>query len=373
MLGLYVHIPFCQSKCRYCGFNSRPDKSKLIPRYINAALKQLDFLADKFSLLKKPIDTIYFGGGTPSLLEPDEIGRILQAAKNKFLLKDGCGACPEGECEISIEANPNTITTEKANSLKKLGFNRVSLGAQSFDDATLSFLGRLHRENNIFESFRILRNAGFDNINIDLISAIPATTLDNWISSLDKTIALNPEHISVYDFTFEKDSIFEVWRKRGSLKELDEDLQIEMLKVACDNLKEMGFVRYEISNFANPGRECRHNKIYWLGEKYIGIGAGAFSHLGGSRFAMDDAIEDYISTIEAGDFSFKHDDKLSDEKRLREKLAIGLRLIEGVELEKLGTDLRLELGADLVEVGDGRIRLTERGLLLYDEVAAKIV
>ncbi|HOW97161.1 MAG TPA: radical SAM family heme chaperone HemW [Kiritimatiellia bacterium] len=267
MPGLYIHVPFCARKCAYCDFYSVPLNAAAAEEYLRALDRECGGLPDGFAP-----ETVFIGGGTPTVLPPAELARLLDLLARRVNL----GRVTEWTCE----ANPVTLDAEKIRILRGAGVNRVSLGVQSFDDGVLKFLGRLHTAREAVEAFRLLRAEGFDNIGLDLMCAVPGGAIER---DLERALALGPEHLSVYGLTFEDGTPLARRRDAGEVAELDEDEQLRQFRVVRETLKGAGFHHYEISNYARPGRECRHNLLYWGPGEYLGLGPAAHSHWGGQR------------------------------------------------------------------------------------------
>ena len=321
-LGIYVHIPFCLLKCRYCDFVSFPRDGcgAFEPdAYANRVCREIEETSDE---IKKGYiaDSIYFGGGTPTCIGTDMLGRILLAIKRDFSVS--------GDAEISIEANPETVTEEKAENLRALGFNRVSMGVQSLDDGVLGKLGRVHNAEKALRSYGILRKAGFGNMNIDLMFGVPGQNMKKWEDSLDKVIALGPEHISFYSLQIEEGTPFYDEYKEGKLRIPSWDLNRSMYRLALEKLEAAGYVHYEVSNAAKPGFECRHNLKYWTMKPYLGFGTSAHSYLEGKRFFNTDGLC-YIREYEENENS---EDALAD--RMGDFVFTELRLIKGIDTEQ---------------------------------------
>ncbi len=332
-LGIYVHIPYCLKKCSYCDFVSFPKERKLSLSPDDYAYRVCREIEDTPEDIRKgyTVDSIYFGGGTPTCIGTDMIGRILLAIKKNFEV-------PE-DAEISIEANPETITEKKAENLKALGFNRISMGVQSLDDKVLEKLGRVHDAAKALEAYGILRKSGFENINLDLMLGVPEQTKDIWKDSLDKVVALGPEHISFYSLQIEDETPFYESYRKGDLEIPAWEENREMYSYALEALKRAGYIHYEISNASKPGFECRHNLKYWTMEDYLGFGTSAHSFMKGKRFYNTDDLE-YVRRYEETD----EEDEIKD--RIGDFVFTQLRLISGIDLEKF----RVLFGRDFEDV-----------------------
>ena len=373
--SFYVHIPYCRSKCRYCGFNSVPaGDNSILESYTRALVAEIrsarPVKLDTFS------DTVYFGGGTPSILSPQQLGEILAALRG--LAPAAAGA------ELTVECNPETLDAGKLAGLLDIGFNRLSLGMQSFDDALLALMGRPHDAARAVESFSLARAAGFANIGLDLIFALPGQTLDGWRRDLDRAIALGPEHLSLYALTYEPNSEFGILNAEGKIERVPEDVEADMYLAAIETVAAAGYGHYEVSNFARPGHRSRHNLNYWDCGDYLGFGAGAHSHLGGRRWANVTDPMEYVKKAEHGESVRGFEETLTRGQRLFEAVLLGLRMTEGIDLVAFAARWgapprslspeqwrRLERGGMIVEES-GRARLSRRGLLLADGVLARL-
>jgi oxygen-independent coproporphyrinogen-3 oxidase len=320
--------------------------------------------------------TVYFGGGTPSILSLAQMGRILDAL--------GRASRIDPSTELTIEANPETLTGEKLHCLRNLGFNRLSLGVQSFDDGLLRLMGRPHNADQAVTAYFLAREAGFTNIGLDLIFALPGQTLRQWKSDLDRAIALRPEHISLYSLTYEPRTEFAMLRTEGKLIPANEDLETDMYLSAIADMRAAGYGHYEVSNFAKAGFRSKHNLNYWRCGDYRGFGAGAHSHEGDKRWANHAVPKDYIAASQAGRPLAGFEETLTRDQQLFEAVFLGLRMVDGIDIaaykEHWGVSplARLpEVWEDLernglLAVTDLNVRLTERGLLLSDSVLAKL-
>jgi oxygen-independent coproporphyrinogen-3 oxidase len=386
-LGLYLHLPFCDHKCAYCDFNSYAGLDHLIPAYVDALVRDLALWAPLTH--GWAVQTVFFGGGTPSLTPPALLCRILDTVRTQ------CSLAPDAE--ISLEANPGTVGREYLTALRDLGINRLSIGVQSFDDRQLRLLDRIHDAGQATAAFRAARAAGFDNVNLDLMFGLQAQDLDGWQRNLRRACELGPEHLSLYALTVEPGTKLAGQIARGSVPEPDADLQADMYEAAQDAMASAGYLQYEISNWAKPGRECRHNLIYWRNQPYLGLGAGAHSCFLGRRFAMVRAPGAYIERV-VGSVpltgwgsplaGFQHvvDEQVLDRATdASDTLILGLRLNEGVDIaaferrfglalqQAAGSQLDQLCGYGLLERAGGRLRLTQRGRLLSNEVFVRLL
>lgn len=361
-LELYIHIPFCVKKCAYCDFLSGPSDMETRETYIELLSKEIRLAKDKAK--EYEISTIFFGGGTPSILTGEQLERIMKAIRETFTIRK--------DVEITLEMNPGTVTEEKLSSYKKSGINRLSIGLQSVHDEELRLLGRIHSYEQFLETFHAARAAGYSNINVDLISAIPGQTVESWKETLQTILTLNPEHISAYSLIIEEGTPF--YEKYGEgmegEKELpDEEAEREIYWQTKKLMEEAGYHRYEISNYAKNGFECRHNVGYWNRTPYLGFGIGAASLFEECRFTNPDKVEDWGNCLET-----KEAQALSMEEQMEEFMFLGLRMMQGVskaEFEKkFGVAMEeiyknqifdLQKKGLLKEMGDN-ICLTEKGI-----------
>lgn len=350
-LGLYIHIPFCIKKCNYCDFCSFPieNVNSLVDEYVYKLCNEIESKAKKYSS-SYYVDTIFFGGGTPSLIGADQIGRILIAIKNKFNVLD--------DAEISIEANPETVTKQKAEIYRFLGFNRVSIGIQSLDDVVLKVLGRVHDADKAREAFKSFREAGFDNINIDLMLGVPGQDFESFKNSLNEVISLSPEHISFYGLQIEEGTPFYSQYRSGEIDIPTWEENRKMYHYAVDALKTSGYHHYEISNAAKHGYECKHNLKYWTMKDYLGFGAAAHSFVDGVRFFNTDDLEYKELTEESDNL---------DLSREGDRIFTGLRLIDGTDFGKDFCDKYSLIINTLIDEGyinkkEYTLKFTKKGL-----------
>jgi putative oxygen-independent coproporphyrinogen III oxidase len=367
VLGLYVHIPFCSAICNYCNFNRGLYDANLKRRYLAALLTEIRKKGDR-----SPADTIYFGGGTPSLLEPSEVQDVIEACRDSFDLARGV--------EITLEANPETVTHDRLRAFRDAGINRVSFGVQSFRDEELQRLTRLHSAARAQEAFEMARQAGFDNVSLDLMMWLPQQTVAQWFASVDALIALGPEHASLYLLEIYPNAPLRDAMARSQWSLAPDDDAAEMYLGAMSRLDDAGYVQYEISNVSRAGFQSRHNLKYWTDGEWLGFGCGAHSTRRGIREKNIASTEDYIAAVSAG-LAVETDRRvLSLPEQLEEALFMGLRLTEGVRLDtvrsRYGVDLWERYGEDLgpfvdqnLLIYDGAVvRLTREGMLLANEV-----
>jgi oxygen-independent coproporphyrinogen-3 oxidase len=361
---LYFHIPFCPKLCPYCSFYVEVGSANKNQGFLDAILSEVSRATERFEIKPR---TIYFGGGTPSALRTEQLDYLFSGLHQRLDLT-------ELE-EWDLEANPATIRPEKARRLRELGVTRLSLGVQSWDDALLKTLGRVHSSAQAEETFHVLRDAGFTNLNIDLMFAVPGQTDGQWHSTLEKSIALGSEHISTYCLTYEEDT--EYFRKFGvgEFKQ-DEEVDARLFEHTITMLEAAGLAHYEISNYARPGFESRHNLAYWLGADYLGFGPSAFSTVGLDRWQNIPNTVEYMRRIRAGENGSEFRETLTARTRNGEILAFGLRTARGVDQSSVApwrNELAPFFRHGLVIEEDNRVRLTARGKLLADAVAEVFV
>jgi oxygen-independent coproporphyrinogen III oxidase len=398
-ISLYLHIPFCVHRCAYCDFNTYAGQEAMIPAYIDALTHEIDHVGSRFPSPStsgtggEVVHTIFFGGGTPSLLSVQHYESILRAIRDHFMLTD--------EVEITMEANPGTVSYERLLGMRQVGVNRISYGVQSSNTEELHLLERAHNFFDVIEAVTSARKAGFHNLNLDLIYGLPEQTLTNWQTTVKRILGLQPEHISAYALTLEHGTPFGRWASRGLLPLPDPDLAAEMYEWLSETLEASGYLQYEISNWARPGHECRHNLQYWRGLPYLAFGAGAHGYANGYRYSNVLRIKTYIDRLTnnavnsypVARYQFPitpatvnhHKQSLQDD--MSEFMLTGLRLVQrGVSAEEFqtrfgrsmweayGGEIEALLKTGLLEKGgEERIRLTRRGRLLGNQVFARFV
>ncbi|MBP1729283.1 MAG: coproporphyrinogen oxidase [Deltaproteobacteria bacterium] len=376
--SIYIHIPFCSRKCSYCDFNSydNPEISPL--EYVDLLLGEISATAAGFAL--QPAATLYFGGGTPSLLPPAQIARLIAAVRQSCGLVDAA--------EVTLEANPGTITLESLQGYLAAGVNRLSIGVQSLDDAELRLLGRIHSADAARAAFALARTAGFRNIGIDLMHSLPGQSSAAWQTTLREAIAMRPEHISAYGLTAEEGTPFAAMVARGDMLLPEEDLAVAMFELTAELLQQAGYDHYEIANFALPGLRSRHNQVYWRREAYLGFGAGAhsFSRAAGYgvRWENPAKLAEYAAVIMAG----RGIDKaapISRREAMAEFFFLGLRLTAGVDPGRFSEEfgvaaeaafpgvIERQIERGLMVLEGGMLRLTSHGLLLANRVMQEFV
>ena len=373
-LELYVHIPFCEEKCRYCDFLSfRADEGEK-KAYVTQLIEEIKAQGQNYG--EYLVSSIFIGGGTPTTLSGIWILDIMNAIRENFIV--------ETDAEVSIECNPGTLSKSKIMHIKKAGINRISFGLQSSIEEELKELGRIHTYKDFLQSYQLAREYGFTNINVDLMSGLPNQTIDSYKTTLKRVCALKPEHISAYSLIIEPDTPFfdKYGSEEGSLLLPDENIDREMYALTKNILREHGYERYEISNYAKPGRECRHNIGYWTGVSYLGLGVGASSYLMNRRFHVESDYKKYMSVKMQQDITPLYCDleELDIKANMEEFMFLGLRLTRGVSRhefnERFGVDMfevfdrqiKRNMMLKLMEYNSPNLRLTEKGLDLSNMV-----
>src|SRR3989442_5607121 len=367
VLGVYIHVPFCSAICNYCNFNRGLFDAALKARYVDALREEIRRVTGRAAA-----DTIFFGGGTPSLLEPADVRAIIEECRGAFEL--------DPLSEITLEANPETVTAERLEGFRAAGVNRLSYGVQSFRDDELARLSRLHSATPARDAFALARAAGFDNISLDLMMWLPQQSVADWLGSVDALIALGPDHASLYLLEIYPNAPLRDEMARGRWSVAPDEDAAEMYLEAMARLDAAGYEQYEISNVARPGRESRHNMKYWTDQEWLGFGCGAHSTRGGVRWKNVSSTAGYIDAITGGGHVITEVRRLSPEERLEEALFTELRLVAGIDVERIrrrygvdvwarfGTDLQVFLEQGLVVYDGARVRLTRRGMLLANEI-----
>lgn len=392
-MALYIHVPFCKTKCPYCDFNTYQGIERLMDPYLEALTTEIGLWGD---VLQSPVvSSIFFGGGTPSYLTGGYIDRILEAAKAAFRLNF--------DAEITMEANPGDLDRESCHRLVDAGVNRLSIGVQSLDNALLSLLGRRHNADQAIEAFQTVRCGGFANVNLDLMYGLPQQTMSQWENTLERLVSQKPAHVSLYCLTLEEGTPLQKWVLTGKLPEPDPDLAADMYHYAEDLLESRGYNHYEISNWCQPGLESHHNLAYWLNQAYLGVGPGAHSSLGSYRFWDVSSPVAYIAAVRgwAGKSPqpavalteevlsavppVDRCEYIDTETRCSETMFLGLRLLAGMDLGEVSAGLGSDLGArykseiqDLTELGllewnDSVLRLTKPAYLIANQVFTRFV
>lgn len=374
--GVYIHIPFCRTKCNYCGFISRPWQEELAERYWRAVVREIEAFFNARPEWNAAA-TIYFGGGTPSLVPASHIRQILEACRRQFEIP--------ADCEMSLEANPGTLTKEKAREYRAAGINRISMGAQTFDDRELVAIGRVHTSDQISESLALLRNEGFDNLNLDLILGLPGQTREGWLANLNRIVELRPPHISVYMLDLDPKAPLYHAVSKGLYSVPDDDAVCDWYLESIDQFEHYGYEQYEISNFALSGYACRHNLRYWERQPVLGFGVGSHSFDGRSRYANLPKLGAYMNRVESEESPIEWKRQIEETEQLQENLFLRLRLNKGIDWDLIRREygdkkvssyessLRFMSDSGLVEWSNSHVRLTPRGMLLSNEVFQEFV
>jgi oxygen-independent coproporphyrinogen III oxidase len=378
--SLYLHIPFCHTRCHYCDFNTYAGILPLREPYVRALLSEIA-LAGTYAQLPtgspRRARTIFWGGGTPSLLSVEQIARILEACFTSFAVDAGA--------EITLEANPGTLSRVQLQGLRAAGINRLSMGAQSFDAELLKTLGRIHSPAEITQAVQNARAAGFTSINLDFMFGLPGQTMRHWRQTLDRALDLHPEHFSLYSLIIEEGTPFYTWTHEGRISPADEDLCADMYEYADERLQAAEYENYEISNWSLPGHQSRHNLTYWHNLPYIGMGAGAYSSFGGRRFSNERDPQAYIRLLKAGQRPEVESETIERAQAMAETAFLALRTAKGLHLPTfeqrfsqpfsrfVGKRLQLVQAAGLLEYDQHWLRLSKRGRLLGNEVFLRLL
>ena len=375
MLGLYIHIPFCVTKCKYCDFNS-------FKIDLNEKIKYLNYLGEEMKLYKeeiknREIDSVFVGGGTPSILNENEINILFEKIKENFNIKSNA--------EITMECNPGTLTLNKLKVMKKSGVNRLSIGLQAVQNHHLKYIGRIHTFEEFEKNYHDAKQMGFDNINIDLMYALPNQSREDWMESLEKVVKLNPTHISAYSLILEENTELFKMYERDEFNLLDENTDIEMYEYTIDYLKSHGYNQYEISNYAKDHLECKHNVLYWKCEEYVGIGASASGYFNGIRYNNICELDNYEKMILEGEKPIEWEEKLSIKDEIEESIFLGLRMNEGIQIsdfkEKYNFDFEKEYKneieklskMELIEIDNNLMKLTQKGREISNSVFVEFI
>ncbi|MCK5436437.1 MAG: radical SAM family heme chaperone HemW [Desulfobulbaceae bacterium] len=375
--SLYVHIPFCRTKCGYCSFVSFPAIDFNLTNYMEGLLKQAETMSCHPWIRKRRFKSLFVGGGTPTIYDEKSLARLIKNCLRLFKF--------ESEPEITVETNPNTVTLDKLITLAAAGVNRLSIGIQSFSDRLLKLLGRSHSAADGLNSVKSARTAGFTNINLDLMYGLPYQTIADWEETLGTAVTLSPEHLSIYELTVEEGTRFAERADKGELVLPHEDTVIEMEAVTRNITQKAGYQRYEISNFAKSDRKCAHNINYWENRNYVGLGAAAFSCFSGVRVQNITDPAEFARLTQKEMPPFLKAESLSNEARFRETVIMGLRMLSGVSITMAkqrfnltpqtyyGETLQKLIENDLIQISGDHMRLTEKGLPLANQVMAQLV
>ncbi len=376
--GIYLHLPFCLSKCPYCSFFSIPADPQLQKKYVQALIIQIKSFAENNWCKSRTADTIFFGGGTPTTMPSKDLINLLKTIKESFSFSSET-------VETSLEVNPATVSEPDLQWLRKAGFNRISMGIQSFSDPLLRQLGRPHTANEAKTIIYQARKAGFTNLSLDLMYGIPGQSPASWRHTLNQALDLSPDHLSLYELTLEKNTPFaKLASQRQLILPCEEDI-LEMMEIISKTLPAKDYLRYEISNYAQAGKECRHNINYWQNGSYLGLGAGAVSCLSGKRCHSIEHVSQFCQAVNENNNPWREIETLDKEASFRETVIMGLRMLQGVSLENLenkysldplnyyGTVLQNLIDNELLTLENKYLRLTEKSLPIADTVMANLV
>ena len=373
-VGLYLHVPFCNQKCHYCDFNSVPWQQPQGTKFLSAVKKELRLLAEEYSVNLK---TLFLGGGTPTVFSGRQIASLINQCRQEFNLVS--------KAEITVEANPETVTEKKLKVLKEAGVNRLSFGVQALNNFSLTKLGRCHTVSRAVDSYYLARRLGYSNLNLDLMFALPGQLPADWCRTLEQVCRLKPEHLSCYNLKLEPGTRMHNWAQQGELDLASEEQDLAMYQLAQELLADAGYQQYEISNFAQPGFECRHNRIYWLNQPYLAVGPGAHFYDGAGRGYNYADLNRYFQALEVDNLPIKEYNKLSWQEKVEETMMLGLRLEAGISLTEF--EERYDCAVDdiyqseiaelsrknLIKQKQNRLFLTQRGKVVANRVLAKFL
>lgn len=369
-IGVYIHVPFCRQRCHFCAFYLEAAKPERMEAFCSALAREIDFYGSRHVTDGRPLRSLYFGGGTPTTLPATQLVALLKRAQAVWSLEDSA--------EMTVEAHPSTVTPKDLSVLAEAGFNRLSMGVESMDQRDFIPIGRPGLVGEAERAVKAARTAGFRNINLDLMYGLPGQTLESWLNTLQATLALEPTHVSCYALTVEEETRLARDIAKNLIPPPNEALQVEMESAAEALLQAAGFERYELSNYALPGFACRHNKLYWTGGDYLGLGPSAQSYVNGVRFGNIDDLTAYVDCLSACRLPIAERTELTDGEQRRDALVFGLRLIEGVPLRvvHLSTPQHQALtalaGRGFIEWKENRVRLTQLGRRYADSVAEQL-
>ncbi|MCS6288866.1 MAG: radical SAM family heme chaperone HemW [Nitrospira sp.] len=371
--GLYIHVPFCQQRCHFCAFYLEIHHARAAEEFLHSLLTELRLYGEQQPFGPEPLESVYFGGGTPTTLSSPQLATVLSAARETFDLQAGA--------EITIEAHPGSVTQDSLSHLRKAGFTRVSFGAESMNQLELDRVGRPGSPMSTVQMVTAARQAGFTDLNLDLMYGLPGQTIESWAASLRQIVALAPTHLSCYALTVEEGTALQAAIRRGMVPTPDETLQNEMEDLAEDSLRRAGFTRYEISNYCRPGFASRHNQLHWTGGDYLGLGPSAQSYVAGRRFGNVSDLRAYNTSLRTGTLPVSASEQLTPADEACERLVFGLRLTEGITLKETGAlafsgltgKVNELIGDDILERKGERVRLTTRGRRYADTVAVTLL
>lgn len=384
--GLYIHVPFCEKLCHYCDFNTYLLRDGGVDDYLAALEREIGLYADPGAeargddgVIATDVEfaTVFIGGGTPTALTASQLSRLVKALRDSFVIAEGA--------EITIEANPGTLIDSRLRALRDAGVNRLSIGVQSLNDDLLRVLGRIHSARQARDCYERARIAGFDNISLDLMFGLPDQSVDDWRRTLEEVSSWEPDHLSCYSLIIEDGTPFAQWHRRGLLALPGEDAEVAMYRFTREHLASRGYVHYEIANWARPGRESRHNRIYWLNGQWLGLGPGAHSQWGGRRFANVLLPDEYARLTAEGRRPVSSEEEIPRHMAMEDTLMLGLRLLEGVDgdafrrrfgvtlEEEFGPEIDDLLGSGLLRRHRGKLALTTEGLFVANQVFQRFI
>ncbi|QIL46413.1 oxygen-independent coproporphyrinogen III oxidase [Vagococcus coleopterorum] len=375
MTSAYIHIPFCEHICYYCDFNKVFLKGQPVDEYIQEVIKEMHLSMKKYPTDR--VETIYIGGGTPTSLTAKQLDALLKGVREELPFIDGD--------EFTVEANPGDLTADKLAVMKNYGVNRLSMGVQSFDDRLLKKIGRKHSAQDVFDTMKVIDKSGLTNVSIDLIYALPGQTLANFEDTLDKAIALDLPHYSMYSLILENKTMFNNWARQGRLNLPTEDEEGDMFELATRKMEAAGRPKYEVSNFASPGFESQHNLVYWNNDHYFGIGAGASGYVGNERYRNHGPIQHYLEPLRNNQLPVIETETLMLKQKMEEEMFLGLRKIKGISREHFASrynqtldsvyqsEINDLLADGLLQEKNGFISLTDRGMILGNTVFEKFI
>lgn len=375
--GIYLHIPFCATRCHYCNFATGGYDEQTAERYVAALRREIESAAARWPGMTRRVETVYFGGGTPTTLRVDQLASLIETCRGHFEI--------DPQAEITVEANPGSVNLGYLTDLRQTGVNRLSFGVQSFDDRELAMIGRSHLGSEARQAVAMARAAGFGNLSLDLIAGLPEQEMATWRHNLTGLFELAPEHLSVYLLELYRDAPLQHRIERGELQAIDDELTVAMYYELVDTATRHGYDQYEISNWSRPGNESRHNLKYWTGAPYWAFGISAAGYDGQSRWVNTRNIHDYLTRIERGESPVVEENLLTDEDRQSEAIFLRLRLREGVDLEahqsaygvEIATRYEEELArlseAGLIELDESTLRISRAGKVLANEVFAAFI
>lgn len=370
MTAAYLHIPFCDHICFYCDFNKVFLEGQPVDAYVEAVIREMAIMREQYP--QEKVETFYVGGGTPTTLTAKQMEKLLKGIQTYFPMAQ--------DAEFTMEANPESITSEKFKVMKEYGVNRLSMGVQSFNDKILKRIGRIHTSDQVYEGVKLARDAGFENISIDLIFRLPTQTVNDFADTLTKALELDLPHYSIYSLILENKTIFYNLMRQGKLPLPSEDEEVEMYALAIDTMDKFGRKQYEISNYAKPGYQSQHNLAYWKNDHYFGFGAGAHGYLHDNRYVNHGPIQHYLAPLEKNQSPIIYNNEITNRNKIEEEMILGLRTMQGIDLSKFkfkygkpvtdyyDIEIKTLQQKGLLKLEDNHLRLTRQGTFLGNEV-----